>query len=170
VTSSYQVVWKGPVNKASGLGIASREYVRALRRQGVNTAVGAVKSRKNQISMKRKVLIYHYSPNTLNIKKEIKHFKTIIINTVWETTRIPKRWIRTINQADAVCIPSLQNKQALRNSGIRIPIFIVPHGVNARIFTPNKKKLPSKKTNEKFTFISIFGFQHRKNSEALLKA
>ncbi|CAH1195437.1 hypothetical protein PAECIP111893_00694 [Paenibacillus plantiphilus] len=35
--------WKGPVNKASGLGIASREYVRALRRQGVSTVIGAVR-------------------------------------------------------------------------------------------------------------------------------
>jgi glycosyltransferase involved in cell wall biosynthesis len=170
MTSSYQVVWKGPINKTSGLGIASREYVRALRRQGVSTAVGAERSRTTQISKKRKVLIYHYSPSTLNIRKERKHFKTIIINTVWETTRIPKRWLRPINQADAVCVPSLQNKQAMRNSGVRIPIFIVPHGVHAWMFTPKKKKLPSKKTNEKFTFISVFGFQHRKNPEALLKA
>ncbi|WP_373230305.1 glycosyltransferase family 4 protein [Cohnella sp.] len=166
----YQVVWKGPVNKASGLGIASREYVRALRRQGVSTAVGAARSRSIQLSKKRKVLIYHYSPHTLNIRKERKHFNTIIINTVWETTRIPKRWRRTINQADAVCVPSLQNKQAMRNSGVRVPVFIVPHGVHARRFTPKSKKLPAKKTNRKFTFISIFGFQHRKNPEALLKA
>lgn len=170
MTSSYQVVWKGPVNRASGLGIASREYVKALRQQGVNIAVGAVGSPKPLTSKMRKVLIYHHSPNTINIGKERKLFKTIIINTVWETTRIPKRWIKPINQADAVCVPSLQNKQAMLNSGIRVPIFIVPHGVNTRIFTPRKKKPPSKKTNEKFIFISVFGFQHRKNPEALLKA
>ncbi|MEX1029167.1 MAG: glycosyltransferase [Paenibacillaceae bacterium] len=117
MTSSYRVVWKGPTNLASGIGIASREYVRALRRQGVNTVVGAERSR----SKMRKVLIYHYSPITLNIRKERKHFKTIIINTVWETTCIPKRWRRPINQADAVCVPSLQDKQTMRNSGIRIP-------------------------------------------------
>ncbi len=168
--SSYQVVWKGPVRRNSGLGIASREYVKALRRQKVNIAVGAKRSRTTQTSKKHKVLIYHHSPNTLNVGKERKHFNTIIVNTVWETTRIPKRWIRPINQSDAVCVPSLQNKQALRNSGIKIPIFVVPHGVHARFFTPKKKKRPSKKTNEKFTFISIFGFQHRKNPEALLKA
>lgn len=67
MTSSYQVVWKGPVKKASGLGIASREYVKALRRQGVSTAIGAVRGRA---SKKRKVLVYHYSPNTLKIQKE----------------------------------------------------------------------------------------------------
>lgn len=170
MTSSYQVVWKGPVNKNTGLGIASRQYVKALRRQGVDTAVGTGRSGTTKTSKKHKVFIYHHSPHSLNIGKERKRFKTIIVNTVWETTRIPKRWIRPINQSDAVCVPSLQNKRALRNSGIKIPIFIVPHGVHARFFTPKKKKLPSKKTNEKFTFISIFGFQHRKNPEALLRA
>ncbi|NHN35270.1 glycosyltransferase family 4 protein [Paenibacillus agricola] len=168
MTSSYQVVWKGPVKTATGLGIASREYVKALKRQGVKIAIGAKRSRKNKISKKHRVLVYHHSPNTLNIKKERKYYKTIIINTVWETTRIPRRWIKPINQADAVCVPSLQNKQALRNSGIKIPIFIVPHGVHSQMFTP-KKKWSYNNKKKKFTFISIFGFQHRKNPEALLK-
>jgi len=169
MTPSYQVVWKGPIHRASGLGIASREYVKALRRQGVDTRVGKERSRTTNNSKKLKVLIYHYAPHTLNIKKERRHYKTIILYTIWETTRIPKRWLRPINQVDAVCVPSLQNKQALRNSGVRIPIFIVPHGVHTAIFTP-KKKMPFQKTNVKFTFVSVFGFQHRKNPEALLKA
>jgi glycosyltransferase involved in cell wall biosynthesis len=168
--TTYQVVWKGPVNKASGLGIASREYVRALRQQGVLTTDGAEWSRTPQISNKHKVLIYHHSPDTLNIREARKHYKTIIINTVWETTRIPNRWRSTINQADAVCVPSFHNKWAMLNSGIRIPIFIVPHGVNTHIYTPQQKKLPSKKMNVRFNFISVFGFQHRKNPEALLRA
>jgi len=170
MTIPYQVVWKGPVNIRSGLGTASREYVKALRRQGVNVAFGKGRNRINKNSKKRNVLIYHHSPDTLNVGKERKHFKTIIANTVFETTRIPRRWVRPLNQTDAVCVPSLQNKRALRDSGIKVPIFIVPHGVNARIFKPVKKKLPSKKGEKKFTFISIFGFQHRKNPEALLKA
>ncbi|MBA9086656.1 hypothetical protein FHR92_003136 [Fontibacillus solani] len=170
MTSSYQVVWKGPVNRRSGLGIASREYVRALRAQGVNVTVSAEGGRNSHISSNRKVLIYHYSPSTLDIKKERQRFGTIIINTVWETTRIPLSWIRPINQADAVCVPSLQNKQAMRNSGIKVPIYIVPHGVHSQIYKPAKKRMPSKISNNKFTFISIFGFQHRKNPEALLRA
>ena len=170
MTSSYQVVWKGPVNKKSGLGIASREYVRALRRQGVDVAVGTERSGTTKTAKKHKVLIYHHSPRTLNAGKERKRFKTIIVNTVWETTRIPKWWIKPINQCDAVCVPSHQNKRALQNSGIQIPIFVVPHGVHARFFTPKKKQPPSEKTNGTFTFVSVFGFQHRKNPEALLKA
>lgn len=166
----YQVVWKGPVNKRSGLGIASREYVSALRRQGVNTTVGGAKSVVTGKPKSKRVLIYHHSPAALNIKKERKHFNKIIINTVWETTRIPMSWRRTINRADAVCVPSIQNKAALRKSGVRVPIFIVPHGVHAYKFTPKNRKRLANKKNRRFTFISIFGFQHRKNPEGLLKA
>ncbi|RCX21494.1 glycosyltransferase involved in cell wall biosynthesis [Fontibacillus phaseoli] len=167
MTSSYQVVWKGPVNRRSGLGIASRGYVRALRAQGVNVTL---REQNTHFPKNRKVLIYHHSPSTLNIEKERQRYGKIIINTVWETTRIPQRWIRPINQADAVCVPSLQNKQAMLNSGIKVPIYIVPHGVHSQMYKPTKKRMPSKISKEKFTFISIFGFQHRKNPEALLRA
>ncbi|ASA22493.1 glycosyltransferase family 4 protein [Paenibacillus donghaensis] len=166
MTSSYRVVWKGPVHRSSGLGIASREYVKALRRQGVPTSTTPAASGG---SGSRKVLVYHHAPHTLNVKKERKLYNRIVINTVWETTRIPRRWIAKINQADAVCVPSRQNKQALRNSGIRIPIFIVPHGVNIREYRAKKKRAASRPKG-KFTFISVFGFQHRKNPEALLRA
>jgi len=169
--SSYQITWKGPVKPASGIGIAGREYVRALRRLGVRVTVGG---KGNPITGKspnrRRVLVYHYSPGTLNVRKERKHFETIIVNTVWETTRIPRRWVGPVNAADAVCVPSSHNQRALRNSGVRIPIYVVPHGVHAGVFRPAKKAWPSKASKTKFTFVSVFGFQHRKNPEALLRA
>jgi glycosyltransferase involved in cell wall biosynthesis len=75
-----------------------------------------------------------------------------------------------INRFDAVFVPSRQNKQALRNSGVKVPIYIVPHGVNAVTFHPRNPKLGVPNTSGKFVFVSVFGFQHRKNPEALLKA
>ncbi|MDF2960479.1 MAG: family 1 glycosyl transferase [Paenibacillus sp.] len=171
--SQYEVVWKGPVQLASGLGIASREYVRALQRQGVDVKVGAASSQgpfNNRKSKKKKILIYHHTPDTINIQKERKNYDRIILNTVWETTKIPNSWMRNINKFDAVCVPSVHNKQALRNSGVKVPIFIVPHGVHTGKYTPGNKKLPLRAAKGKFTFVSVFGFQHRKNPEALLRA
>lgn len=112
--------------------------------QGVDVKVEASRTRSPINSKRPRVLIYHYSPDTINIKKERKHFNVIIMNTVWETTRIPNRWRAPLNRADAVCVPSHQNKLAMRDSGVKVPIFIVPHGVNVRTFTPNNKKLPIK--------------------------
>ncbi|WP_027416272.1 hypothetical protein [Aneurinibacillus terranovensis] len=45
----YQVVWRGPVLRASGIGIASREYVLALHRQGVDVKVDTKMKRPMKI-------------------------------------------------------------------------------------------------------------------------
>ncbi|MGQ7887532.1 glycosyltransferase [Paenibacillus sp. WC2504] len=164
----YYVVWKGPVHKRSGLGRASRSYVRSLKRQGVTVGVGTL---SHGISVKRrKALIYHHIPSHIQWKKERSLFDRIILNTVWETSRIPQRWRPHMNKFDAVCVPSQHNKRALKNSGVKIPIFNVPHGVNTREFHPNNKKMTLPRAVGKFTFVSVFGFQHRKNPEGLLRA
>ncbi|NOU98180.1 glycosyltransferase [Paenibacillus sp. LMG 31456] len=170
--TNYKVVWKGPVKKASGLGIASREYVYALKRLGVDVSVGASGRNlsKDGSQRKLKILIYHHLPHTINMSKERKAYDRIILNTVWETTKIPRRWLSNMNKFDAVCVPSLQNKQAMRNSGVRVPIFIVPHGVHTEKYKPSNKKLSLANAKGRFVFVSVFGFQHRKNPEALLRA
>ncbi|QYR21511.1 hypothetical protein KZ483_00040 [Paenibacillus sp. sptzw28] len=66
--------------------------------------------------------------------------------------------------------PRFKNKRAMKNSGVKVPVFIVPHGVNTKLFTPANKKLPVPGSRGKFIFVSVFGFQHRKNPEALLRA
>lgn len=170
--AGYRVVWKGPVQKASGLGIASREYAKALKRQGVDVRVGASEksSYRDEKTKKRNVLIYHHLPTTINFEKERKQFDLIILNTVWETTRIPKSWMRVMNKFDAVLVPSIQNKQAMRNSGVKVPVFLVPHGVHTSKYNPVNKKLPLQQAKGRFVFVSVFGFQHRKNPETLLRA
>lgn len=165
----YLVVWKGPVHKASGLGHASRAYASALRRQGVNVQIGILNPRKIAARSK-KVLIYHYVPNHINFKIGRKIFDPIILNTVWETSRTPKGWLSYMNKFDAILVPSQHNKKALRNSGVKVTIFIVPHGVNTKVLHPKNKKLVLPRAKGKFTFVSVFGFQHRKNPEGLLRA
>ncbi|MEK8129077.1 glycosyltransferase family 4 protein [Paenibacillus filicis] len=170
--TSYQVVWKGPVQRSSGLGIASRAYVQALRRQGVDVVLGSSElpaSRKGK-GGKRRILIFHHVPTKINFAEERKRFDRIILNTVWETSRFPKRWVPYMNKFDAVCVPSHQNRKALRDSGVKRPIFIVPHGVDTARFKPDNRKMPLREAKGRFVFVSVFGFQHRKNPEALLRA
>ncbi|WP_232101798.1 glycosyltransferase [Paenibacillus sp. URB8-2] len=156
----------------SGLGIASRAYVQGLRRQGVHVQVGAgaLKRLGTRRSAVKKVLICHVPPNHVHVKEERKHYDYVILNTVWETTRIPNRWKPHMNKFDAVFVPTLHNKEALRKSGVKVPVFIVPHGVNAKEYRPGIPKLRIPESKGKFVFVSVFGFQHRKNPEGLLRA
>ena len=102
--------------------------------------------------------------------KARKRFKYILLNTVWETTKLQNQWFPQINRFDAVCVPSMQNKRAMKRSGIKKPVFIVPHGVNTYTFSPSNKKLHLGLPKGTFVFVSVFTFQHRKNPETLLKA
>ncbi|MBB6637470.1 glycosyltransferase [Cohnella thailandensis] len=170
--SKLLVVWRGPVKRASGLGIASREYVAALRRQGIAVKVGRGlnKNKRRRRLHARKVLIYHQLPRKWTLVKDRKRYDRIILNTVWETTRVPRRWVPKINKFDSVCVPTEFNRIALRQSGVSIPIYRVPHGVHRTKFKPGNPKYPLARAKGRFVFLSVFGFQHRKNPEALLRA
>lgn len=163
----YHVVWKGPVQKASGLGRASRAYVQSLKRQGVSVSIGATRQNRSQ---GKKVLIYHHIPSSIQWKKERSIYDLIILNTVWETSKIPNDWLPNMNKFDAICVPSQHNKRTLRNCGVKVPIYIVPHGVNTKEFHPLNKQTSLPGMEGRFTFVSVFGFQHRKNPEGLLRA
>lgn len=183
---NYQVIWKGPVSKSSGIGTASREYALALHRQGVDVKVVNAATRplssyrssgqlpalinKPYSQGKTKVLIYHGLPHTLDMAQARKQYDYVVLNTVWETTRIPASWFPHINRFDAVFVPSVQNKIAMKTSGVKVPVYIVPHGVNTQQFTPSHKKMPLQVPKGTFVFISVFTFQHRKNPETLVRA
>lgn len=180
----YQIVWDGPVFANTGIGTASREYAIALHSKGIDVKVVAGRNGSSRrlngkltalavkpfAKNKTRILVYHRLPHTLNFANARKHFDFLILNTVWETTRIPRNWFPYINMFDAICVPSAQNKTALKNSGVKKPIFIVPHGVNTHSFHPGNKKITLPFPQGTFVFVSVFTFQHRKNPETLLRA
>nr|WP_231891475.1 glycosyltransferase family 4 protein [Paenibacillus swuensis] len=169
------------MQKSTGLGTASREYAVALHRQGVDIKILSSRrssspslitslSNKRYAANKPKVLIHHGLPHQLNWAKARRTYDYILLNTVWETTKVPRSWFPSINLYDAICVPSVQNKTALRNSGVKVPVFLVPHGVHTRTFTPRNRKKPLPFRKGTFIFVSVFTFQHRKNPETLLRA
>jgi glycosyltransferase involved in cell wall biosynthesis len=120
---------------------------------------------------KKKILVYHAQPYGVFPEKERANgYDKVIINTVWETTKVPENWFPNINQADAVIVPSRQNVQALRDSGVTVPIIRAPHGADVETFNPDNEKFPFPEIDGKFKFLSIFQWQHRKGPEKLLKA
>ena len=164
--------WRGPIGRGSGLGSASREYARALRRQGFRVeardGMGVYGGRRK--STGRRMLVYHYPPHTMNPAAARAQYDKVVLNTVWETTRIPVRWRSSINRYDAVVVPSRHNLKAMRDSGVKVPLHLAPHGVDTAAFRPSNPPFPIPGGQGRFVFLSVFGFQHRKNPEALLRA
>ncbi len=188
---SYQVVWRGYVGGSTGYDRASREYLLAIDRLGVDVKIEPM-SHSNSIFTaeinpeqlkrikelinkpyaqdKKKILVYHAQPNGVRPLEEKKTYDKVVILTVWETTKIPDNWLESANDADAVIIPTSQNRDALIDSGVNSPIFIVPHGADVDTYSPNNPALPLSNVRNTFNFLSVFQWQHRKGPEILLKA
>ncbi len=106
------------------------------------------------------------------------HRKTVIGYTVWETNKLPDKWPQYINEnVNEVWCPSKYNYNTFKESGVTIPIRVVPH-----IFL--KQELPAKAhillqttSGENitldpniFTFYNISELNERKNVTGLLHA
>lgn len=174
---------------ATGYGNASREYVLALDRLGYDIKIeaytwnfpfkGMEHGKRERLQSliekpyardKKSVLINHSPPD--NIAKQPFHYPydVSLLNTVWETNRIPQRWLPIIQRFRAVGVPCTSNVTAFQKGGVQVPIFHVPHGAETDVFKPDHEKLPLKEAAGKFVFVSVFDFQHRKNPEAMFRA
>ena len=87
--------------------------------------------------------------------------------TMLETTGIPKEWVRQCNMMDEVWVPSHFNIKTFRDSGVTVPMHVIPLGIDPDYYSP---KIKSYKQHDKYTFLSVFEWGERKAPEILLKA
>lgn len=55
--------------------------------------------------------------------------------TMYETTRLPREWVGLLNKASHVVVPCVWNQEGFRESGVTVPIHVVPLGINPTIFS-----------------------------------
>lgn len=83
-----------------------------------------------------------------------------IAYSMFESDAIPKLWVKILNNHyDMVVVPDKWLVSVYRNSGVNIPIFVLPLGIMIKPEWMNKKH----KKNEVFTFGMTGGFWERKN-------
>lgn len=80
--------------------------------------------------------------------------------SMFESDAIPKLWVKILNNYyDMVIVPDKWLVSVYRNSGVNIPIFVLPLGIMIKPEWLNKEH----KKNEIFTFGMTGGFWERKN-------
>ena len=84
-----------------------------------------------------------------------------------EVTGIPREWVRQANLMDEVWVPSEFNKITFQDSGVHVPIYVIPLGIDPAYFSPT---IRSNKLKNTFTFLSNFEWGERKAPEILLRA
>lgn len=83
----------------------------------------------------------------------------------FETTVIPRSWIKKINNFDALFVPCQQNKDAFESSGVKVPIEIIHWGFDPNLFYELER--PERKI---FTFGTMGALSHRKGTDVLIDA
>ncbi len=175
------IKWIGPMFDSAGYTDANRNYVCALNLIKADLLISPIYPiTKNdeinditnlilQLSKKKisyKYVIHHFVPEQL--EHYIEKNKINIGYNTWETDTLPLHWVEKINtHLKAVFVPSYFNKQVYENSGVKIPIEVIPHCLDCE---QKEKPHTSLSISNKFKFISVFQWTERKNPITLLKA
>lgn len=124
----------------------------------INKKLGPISLLTDVICYKDK-LFYERVPNT-----PIK-----IAYSMFETNKVPQEWVDVLNNIfDAVVVPHESICQIYINSGVNIPVFVIP----LPIFNIEEllKKTKIKNNSKKFIFSTSAGMSERKNYNMLLDA
>lgn len=124
--------------------------------------------------------IYHCTPDIwkyLNIDlKYLNNSKNKVGYCVWETSKLPKTWVNDINsQVDEIWVPSNYNKNVFSDSGVSIPIKVIPHEfLSKQLYNKNEVNLYNLngkeyiKRDDIYTFYTIGELIERKGLEDLI--
>src|SRR5687768_15270842 len=129
------------INAYSGYGLHLIEIVRGMERHGtycsiraksVNAAVkipGDVLARVVQCVQPEpwELLLSHPYEMPTPGKKTIYY-------TMWESDRLPQQSVQLLNLAEAVIVPCYWNVDVFKSSGVKVPIYVVPLGIDPRVF------------------------------------
>ncbi len=167
---NYFGLLRAPVSWAK----IGREIINSLLKIGIDVCV-----------FERKGFLFNSEfilPEKFNIQKKFIYNKTLafeypenykLINSkqkfgmlVYETTKVPKKWIENINEfLGLLFLPCEFNKKIFIESGVKRELIrIVPYGINPAVYY----KKENIKKNQKFIFLSVCMPQKRKGIDVLV--
>lgn len=86
---------------------------------------------------------------------------------VCETDRIAPTWVEVCNSLNLVMVPSSFCRRAFHDSGVTVPVMIVPHGLE-----PEYRPVTRKRRDKPLIFYNVFNegsLLERKNAEELIR-
>lgn len=175
--------WKSIINFPKGYAFSSKYYLKSLHALGVDvryeyaygpgTPFTPVEARINKDSIIQEILNKDFLTETVQVlygQGDIfykNNGKYKVGFTMLETDGIPGEWVDQCNRMDEVWVPSKFNVETFRNSGVKVPIKVVPLGVDPKYYYPAEYV---GEQNRRYVFLSVFEWGKRKAPELLLKA
>lgn len=178
------IKYTGPILDNSGYARACRGNILALHSAGIPLTLNPISfenlrpdlGKDGEIiqSLINNPIEYNY--NIIHTTPEFwsKHVENGVTNvgyTIWETTKLHPDWPKYINKfVDKVLVGCEWNVEVFKNSGVTIPIGVVPHGINKAEYDSVEKYNIAGVKDSDFMFYSIFQWTERKNPLAMIKA
>lgn len=178
-----KMAWHTLVNFPSGYAVSAKNFMIALDEQDVDIRYKYIYGKGTPFPVKEPPANEDYRINIIRQRKFIKRCPQVTYGqgdvfyknngkykigyTMLETTGIPKEWVRQCNKMDEVWVPSVFNVETFRNSGVTVPIHVIPLGVDPNYYHP---EIMGYKNHKRFTFLSVFEWGERKAPEKLLRA
>lgn len=175
--------WHSIVNFPSGYAISSKNFMLALDTMGVDIRYRYVYGEGTPFPIKESEEFKDYRLGIFRSRDFSENYPQVVYGqgdifyknsghykigyTMLEVTGIPKLWVSNANQMNEVWVPSVFNQETFSNSGVNVPIHVMPLGVDENYFNPEIKAY---KLNDRFTFLSVFEWGERKAPEKLLRA
>jgi glycosyltransferase involved in cell wall biosynthesis len=165
-----ELIWHSRIRSGEGYGTVSAQLILALERQGIDITLAPfgnqVPSELERFAkpldhLGKLAFDYHYfvKPSDLGCER-------VVTYSMWESTRIPAEVVEEINQSSwLLYVPCHQNVQSYYECGTRIPIKILHHGVDSKLFP-----FIERPQRDLFTFGSLGHFSRRKGIDVLIRA
>lgn len=92
-----------------------------------------------------------------------------VARTMFETDGLPAKWLPKLALVDEVWVPTEFNVTSFRDAGVRVPVHVVPAGVDTDLYRPGAEPLPLSRTAGT-VFLSVASPITRKGWDVLLRA
>jgi glycosyltransferase involved in cell wall biosynthesis len=178
---SPEVIIKGHFYEAGGYAKVNRNLAMGLASVGVKTEISPINSKRNDLNelevralsqLKKKV-----GSKAIRIDSVIPTFGEIsprasyrILYTTVEAASVPEQIVQVCNQYDEVWVTSDFCKDVLSKGGCKKSIFVMPPGVQTKLYNENAEPHIFRPSLKPFVFCSVFGWSYRKGNDALLKS
>jgi GT2 family glycosyltransferase len=170
-------VWHSVVHRPLGYALHSRKMMTALHHAGVKLAYRNSYGEHDEPTdhhLVNDLMKREPGPDWLQVAyaqadafPRVRGGRRKVGWTMLEVTGLPQEWVAGCNTMDEVWVPASFNVETFRASGVRVPIRVMPLGVDLDYYHPG---IAGFRPTDRFTFLSVFEWGERKAPEVLLRA
>jgi hypothetical protein len=174
-----KILYIAPFRDQTGYAEAALNDILAIEKAGYDVVCRSV--RMSNPKIKQKCPVEHLE------KKDLKNIDLIIetnlphtfekknnVKTVgrffWETNTVCTTWVNSCNTLSEIWVSCIQQKFACINSGITVPVKILPCSIDIKKFNNKPKSLDIPILKDKCVFYFIGENSRRKNIAGLIRA